>query len=68
MGNTNYSFPKRISLSQNFMGTMFIIKPMNITHGKTTHFVGLTKPKQTYQPSPAGSGQPTHKSQQLRNM
>ena len=50
------------------MGTMFIIKPMNITHGKTTHFVGLTKPKQTYQPSPAGSGQPTHKSQQLRNM
>ena len=25
------------------------IKPMNITHGKTTHFVGLTKPKQAYQ-------------------
>ena len=43
------------------------IKPMNITHGKTTHFVGLTKPKQAYQQSPAGSDQPTHKSQQLKN-
>ena len=71
MGNTNYSFLKRISLSQNFYGNyvyyfhnQLIIKPMNITHGKATHLVGLTKPKQAYQQSPTGSGQPTHKSQQ----
>ena len=25
---------------------------MNTTRGKTTHFVGLTKPKQTYQQKP----------------
>ena len=40
---------------------------MNITHGKATHLVGLTKPKQAYQQSPTGSGQPTHESQQLEN-
>ena len=57
MGNTNYSFLKRISLSQNFYGNYVYyfhnqtIKPMNITHGKTTHFVRLTKPKQAYQQS-----------------
>ena len=71
MGNTNYSSLKRIFLLQNFMETMSIIsiikKPMNITHGKTTHLVGITKPKQAYLQSPAGSGQPTHKSQQLEN-
>ena len=74
MGNTNYSFLKRISLSQNFYGNyvyyfhnQLTIKPMNITYGKTTHFVGLTKPKQTYEQSPVGSDQPTHKSQQLKN-
>ena len=43
------------------------IKPMNITHDKTTHFVGLTKPKQAYQQSPAGSDQPINKSQQLKS-
>ena len=66
MGNTNYSFLKRISLWRNFIGTMSInqaIKPMNITHGKTAHFVGVTKPKQAYQQSPAGSDQPINKSQ-----
>ena len=75
MGNTNYSFLKRISLSQNFYGNyvyyfhnQLTIKPMNITNGKTTHLVGLTKPKQAYLQSPARSGQPTHKSQQLENM
>ena len=73
MGNTNYSSLKRISFSQNFMGTMsyfhnqLTINPMNITHGKTTHLVGLTKPKQAYLQSPTRSGQPTHKSQQLEN-
>ena len=71
MGNTNYSSLKRIFLLQTFMETMSIIsiikKPMNITHGKTTHLVGLTKPKQAYLQSPAGSSQPTHKSQQLEN-
>ena len=40
---------------------------MCIIHGKTTHLVRLTKPKQAYLQSPAGSGQPTHKSQQLEN-
>ena len=55
-----------VILSRNISLTRFI-KPMNITPSKTTHFEGLTKPKQTYQQSPAGSGQPTHKSQQLRN-
>ena len=40
---------------------------MNITHGKTTQFVRLTKPKQAYQQSPARSDQPIHKSQQLKN-
>ena len=40
---------------------------MCITHGKTTHLVRLTKPKQAYLQSPARSGQPTHKSQQLEN-
>ena len=40
---------------------------MCITHGKTTHLVGLTKPKQAYLQSPARSSQPIHKSQQLEN-
>lgn len=43
------------------------IKPMNITHGKTTHLVGLTLPKQAYQQSLAGSNQSAHRFQQLKN-
>ena len=55
------------------MGTVYYfhnqltIKSMNITYYKTTHLVGLTKPKQAYQQSPAGSDHPIHKSQQLKN-
>ena len=41
---------------------------MCITHGKTTHFVRLTKPKQACLQSPTKSGQPTHKSQQEESM
>ena len=33
---------------------------MNTTRGKATHFVGLTKPKQTYQQKPNWV-RPTHK-------
>ena len=74
MGNTNYSSLKGISLFTKIYGNyvyyfhnQLTIKPMNITHGKTTHLVVLTKPKEAYQQSLAGSSQPTYKSQQLEN-
>ena len=37
----------------------------HITHGKTIHFVGITKPKGAQLQSPSEPTQPTHKSQQL---
>ena len=38
---------------------------MYITHDKTLHFVGITKPKEAQLQSPAEPTQPIHKSQQL---
>ena len=73
MGNINYSSLKKCCFHKiygnyvNYFHNQLTIKPMNITHGKTTHLVGLTKPKQAYLQSPAGLGQLTHKSQQLEN-
>ena len=73
MGNINYSSLKKCCFHKIYENYVYYfhnqltIKPMNITHGKTTHLVGLTKPKQAYLQSPTGSGQPTHKSQQLEN-
>ena len=40
---------------------------MCIIHGKTTHFVRLTKSKQACLQSPVRSGQPIHKSQQVES-
>ena len=64
----NISFTKFYGNYVYYFHNQLTIKPMNITHDKTTHLVGLTKPKQAYLQSPARSGQPTHKSQQLENM
>ena len=61
MGKYNYSSLKK------YLSYKIYKKPMCITHGKTTHLVGLTKPKQAYLQSLTRSGQPTHKSQQAEN-
>ena len=39
---------------------------MYITHGKTLHFVGITKPKEAQLQNPTELAQPIHKSQQLK--
>ena len=73
MGNINYSSLKKCCFHKIYGNYVYYfhnqltIKLMNITHGKTTHLVGLTQLKQAYLKSPTGLGQPTHKSQQLEN-
>ena len=39
---------------------------MYITHGKTTHFVGMTNPKEAQLQGPIEPAQFTYKSQQLK--
>ena len=52
MGKINYSPLKNISLNKihgnyaYFSITNLLQKPMYITHGKTLHFVGITKSKE----------------------
>ena len=63
----NISFTKFYGNYDYYCHKQLIIKPMSITHGKTTHFVRLTKPKQACLQSLARLGQPTHKSQQVES-
>ena len=51
----NITFTKFYGNYVYYFHNQVTIKPMNIIHGKTNHLVGLTKPKQAYQQSPAGS-------------